>query len=77
MLPGCEIIENKIDTYPIVVTVTAEFMEDTNDTCESIPVLIWTGKQQDLFKKNPTNRTESIKEIKEKLREFVTELAEE
>ena len=69
-----------------VVTITAEVMlrdyeeeeDDENDANnETIPILVWTGLQANLLRKNPPERTTAIKEIKDGLHQLIDELAED
>lgn len=75
VFPGCEIIENKIDTFPITVTLTSEVIEGEDDDDETIPTVLWTAPQQALFRKYPADRTKSIRDIKAKLKEYIMDLA--
>jgi hypothetical protein len=68
------------------VTVSAEVMlndyedeeDDDNDANnETIPYLVWNGTQSLLQRKNPIERTNAIKDIKDNLRKLIEELIAE
>jgi len=69
VFPESQIIENCVDKYPIQVIVTAQHNND-NDNDKVKVTEIWSGRQQDLFKKYVTKRTNSIKQINSSLEEF-------
>jgi hypothetical protein len=63
-----------------MLTIAAEVFEinaSEEDNDETIPEAIWTGPQSSLSKSNPSDRSKAAREIKSKLREFITDLAEE
>lgn len=62
VLPDAEIIENRVDEWPIEVKVV--WITHDNDTNETVERLIWKGSQRDLFRKYPRQRSESIVHIK-------------
>lgn len=56
--PSVKIIANRKDEYPIIVTI-----RDGNDN------VIWTDRQQHLFRRNPDLRSKSIETIKKAVAE--------
>lgn len=62
VFPDSKIIPNRTNTYPIQVTVDAEYGDKT--------VQVWSGKQQRLFAKNRNKRIKTMEEIKMKLKSF-------
>ena len=60
VFPSSQIIENRVDKYPIRVIVTAHSEKD--DAIE-----IWSGRQQDLFSKYRSKRINAMKEINSSL----------
>ena len=59
VFPGAEIISNRVDQYPIKVTVTANV--------EGSKQVVWSGRQQDLFRKYASKRNKAMNEIKTNL----------
>ncbi len=59
VFPGAEIISNRVDQYPIKVTVTANV--------EGSEQVVWSGRQQDLFRKYASKRNKAMNEIKTNL----------
>ena len=64
--PGIKIIENRIDSYPVRVTVTANVNGKDWE--------IWKGRQQDLFRKYGAKRTRSMAAITMATEELKEEL---
>jgi hypothetical protein len=64
VFPDANIVANRIDSYPIKVTVTAYL--DDGRTAE-----VWTGRQQSLFRKNGAQRKKSIQEIQSSLQSLM------
>jgi len=64
VFPGCKIIENRVDVYPVKVIVTAELGG------RGRPMEIWSGRQQNLFSKYASKRSTSMTQIKENLKMF-------
>lgn len=62
IFPKGKIEVNGTNNYPIKVIVSAEFGGQK--------VTIWSGRQQDLFRKNAAKRERSMAEIKRNLSEF-------
>lgn len=62
VFPDASIHPNKVDVYPIKVTVNAK--------TESSIVQIWSGRQQSLFRKNRANRDKSMQEMNAQLIDF-------
>jgi hypothetical protein len=60
--PNAIIEENRIEEYPVRVSITHGENE------------LWSGRQQSLFRKNSGQRMESIKEIKAAVRKYVSAL---
>lgn len=60
VFPGSPIVPNRVDTYPIRVSVT---VNGSNTP-------IWSGRQQDLFRKYAAKRNQCVQEITTKLRQF-------
>ena len=60
VFPSSQIIENRVDKYPIRVIVTAHSEEDNG-------LEIWSGRQQDLFSKYKSKRINAMKEINSSL----------
>lgn len=65
IFPGAEIIENRIDEYPVKVVIKAELNGAKMD--------IWSGRQQNLFRKYAAKRRESIAEIQANLNDLKEE----
>lgn len=59
VFPKAQIIEKRIDTYPVMVVIQA----DLNGT----KLEVWSGRQQSLFRKNAALRNKSIEAIQESL----------
>ncbi|OEU14375.1 hypothetical protein FRACYDRAFT_188136, partial [Fragilariopsis cylindrus CCMP1102] len=57
VFPSSQIIENRVNKYPIRVIITAHTSDD-DDAVE-----IWSGRQQDLFSKYKSKRINAMKEI--------------
>jgi hypothetical protein len=66
VFPSSQIIENRVDKYPIQVIVTAHIIL-TNDVDDDDGVEIWSGRQQNLFSKYKSKRINAIKEINSSL----------
>ena len=62
VLPGVEVKGIGTDTYPIRVRVIAP-----NGS------VVWHGKQQSLFKKYPSDRSESIEQIKKAVQFYTSQ----
>ena len=62
VFPSSQIIENRVDKYPIRVIVTAHTSNVGIDAVE-----IWSGRQQDLFSKYKSKRINAMKEINSSL----------
>jgi len=57
VLQGCpkaKIVEKRTNDYPVRVKIT----NDAGD-------VLWEGRQQELFRKNATKRSQSVKEIQD------------
>ena len=67
VFPDSKITPNVVDNYPIRVIVTA-----TNGGGKEIE--IWSGRQQDLFRKNASRRLQAIETIKTQLKEYQSKL---
>ena len=65
VFPGAEIVENRIDEYPIKVAIKADINGTKMD--------VWTGRQQNLFSKYASKRRASIAEIKANLNDLKEE----
>ena len=59
VFPSSQIIENRVNKYPIRVIVTAAHTDNV--------VEIWSGRQQDLFSKYKSKRINAMKEINSSL----------
>lgn len=66
IFPDAAIQNNRTENYPIRVIVTA----DVDDK----PVEIWSGRQQDLFRKYAAKRSKCVEEMKRKLLELKSSL---
>ena len=66
VFPSSQIIENRVDKYPIRVIVTAHIIL-TNAVDDDDGVEIWSGRQQDLFSKYKSKRINAMKEINSSL----------
>jgi len=64
-------VQNRVDSYPIKVIVTAQLAGGNNK-----PMTIWSGRQQDLFGKYASKRTKSMEAIKANLQDFKEEFVE-
>ena len=60
VFPDAEVTPHGVNKYPIKVIITAN-SSDGNKT------KVWSGRQQDLFRKNASKRTQTIEEIKKNL----------
>ena len=60
VFPGAEIIQDRVDVYPIRVIVTAHLNGKNME--------VWSGRQQSLFSKYYTEREKSMAEIIELLK---------
>jgi len=58
-------LQNRVDVYPIKVTVSA----DINGT----KLVVWSGRQQNLFSKYGAKRAKSMQEIKLNLEDLKEE----
>ena len=69
VFPSSQIIENRVDKYPIQVIVTAHIIltNDVDDDDDDDAVEIWSGRQQDLFSKYKSKRINAMKEINSSL----------
>lgn len=56
--PDAPVVENRIDNYPIRVTISADSQK------------IWSGHQRNLFSKYASNRTQAMADIEASLKEF-------
>ena len=56
--PDAPVVENRIDKYPIRVTISAENQK------------IWSRRQQDLFSKYASKRKQAMADIEASLTEF-------
>lgn len=56
--PDAPVVENRIDKYPIRVTISADSQK------------IWSGHQRDLFSKYASKRTQAMADIEASLKEF-------
>ena len=63
--PESEIVENRVDAYPIRVIVTAEV-----DGNAKQPVEVWSGRQQDLFSKYAERRENAMRGIHSSLEDL-------
>jgi len=61
------VIENRVDEYPIRVTVSAQTDDDNQQE-------IWSGRQQDLFSKYAAKRKKAMAAIEANLLEFKSKL---
>jgi len=61
VFPNCEIIPNRTNAYPLRVIITVEVPEG------DAAVLVWSGKQQNLFEKCQNTRRKCMHRIKSKL----------
>jgi hypothetical protein len=59
IFPDAAIQNNRTDNYPIRVIVTADV--------GGKPVEIWSGRQQDLFRKYASKRSKALEEMKKSL----------
>jgi hypothetical protein len=66
VFPGSEIVQNRVDKYPIQVIVTANI--------DGRKMEVWKGRQQNLFRKYHDARNKSMQEIKANLRILREEL---
>jgi len=64
--PAAQIVEKRVDTYPIRVSVTA------NAFGRELPV--WSGRQQDLFRKYGAARKRSMKAISQAVQDLKEEM---
>lgn len=62
VFPKAQIIEKRIDEYPVKVVVQA----DVNGT----KLDVWSGRQQDLFRKYASKRQASIAAIQQNLEDL-------
>jgi hypothetical protein len=62
VFPNSTVTPNGTNNYPIKVIVSAKVGNHS--------VEIWSGRQQDLFRKNATRRAQSMAEIKRNLLEY-------
>lgn len=65
IFPGADIVENRIDAYPVKVVIKAEFNGAKMD--------VWSGRQQNLFRKYADKRRASIAEIQANLNDLKEE----
>jgi hypothetical protein len=63
---GSTIVGHRIDSYPIRVAITAEVDDER--------VELWSGRQQELFRKNASARQRTIKQIQACVHEFLSQL---
>lgn len=79
VFPTSKIIENRIDSYPIQVIVTATAQQQqqqhggnsiNHDGDASVELELWRGRQQDLFSKYKQKRNNAIKKIQASLEEY-------
>eukprot|EP00554_Chaetoceros_debilis_P007193 CAMPEP_0194074226 /NCGR_PEP_ID=MMETSP0149-20130528/1404_1 /TAXON_ID=122233 /ORGANISM="Chaetoceros debilis, Strain MM31A-1" /LENGTH=73 /DNA_ID=CAMNT_0038754363 /DNA_START=147 /DNA_END=368 /DNA_ORIENTATION=+ len=66
IFPDAEVSANCVDKYPVKVIVEAKI--------GGSKVKIWTGKQQDLFRKYGAKRSATIELIKQNLSELKEDL---
>ena len=67
VFPSSQIIENRVDKYPIRVIVTAHIILTNDVDDDDDAVEIWSGRQQDLFSKYKSKRINAMKEINSSL----------
>ncbi len=65
VFPKATIVENRIDEYPVKVVIKAEVDGATMD--------VWSGRQQNLFRKYADKRRSSIAEIQANLNDLKEE----
>lgn len=82
IFPNCTIVAKRVNSYPIRVLIQAQQQQQQQQeilvnttSSQSISqqggdVVIWEGRQQDLFRKNASKRTESIQIITTNLQKF-------
>ena len=75
VFPTSKIIENRIDSYPIQVIVTATAQQhggnsNNRDGDASVELELWRGRQQDLFSKYKQKRNNAINKIQASLEEY-------
>ena len=68
VFPGAKIVANRVDKYPIRVTVSAQ-IDGTN-------VEVWSGRQQDLFSKYASKRSQAMAMMKANLQDLKEEFEE-
>mmetsp|Transcript_8650 Transcript_8650/g.15321 ORF Transcript_8650/g.15321 Transcript_8650/m.15321 type:complete len:116 (-) Transcript_8650:81-428(-) len=64
VFPGARILENRVDSYPIMVTVAA-IHPDGEETA------VWSGSQKRLFRKYAQKRSTAMHEIKSALQSLL------
>eukprot|EP00934_Nitzschia_sp_Nitz4_P006055 Nitzschia sp. Nitz4//scaffold315_size20666//348//716//NITZ4_008639-RA/size20666-processed-gene-0.0-mRNA-1//1//CDS//3329547480//6045//frame0 len=62
VFPGADIKENRVDSYPIKVAVSADVGGQR--------LSVWSGRQQDLFRKYATKRAQTIATIEANLQDL-------
>jgi hypothetical protein len=62
VFPSAQIVENRVDKYPIKVIISAEIGGQKME--------VWSGRQQDLFRKNASQRSKSIQMITSSLKDL-------
>jgi hypothetical protein len=73
VFPGCMIVQNRVDAYPITVTVSGRLAEQERsgeDDQNKPTVIIWTGRQQDLFRKYASKRKQAMEKMRKNLLDF-------
>lgn len=66
VFPKATVIENRIDDYPIKVVIQAELKNHGS-------IDVWSGRQQNLFRKYADTRRSSISEIQANLKDLKEE----